>query len=398
MNNYAAPEPFPVTRAEKTAVVGAGPAGLTCAYYLRQMGYDVTVFEAGDKAGGMLRQAVPEFRMPTEVIDWEIGHIVARGVKIAYHSPIGPYRTPESLLQEGHAAVFLGMGAQRPAFLHVEAPTDDVEGFWSGLDYLMRIRGGEEFDVGRKVAVIGGGNVALDAARTALRQGAEEVTVYYRRDEEEMPSTAAEIEEARAEGVGFEFRAWPQKVHRANGRVGGATFSRADPRERDSSGRRRFAPVAGTEFTIEADAVLICIGQLQRLDFGGVSEIEIGPAGTLDVDPNSLATVVPGVFAGGDVVSGPGYVIEAIAMGRRAALAMDKYVRGDTSRVIFEIPDVRYGEERRLPPVQFSQASRARMITLAARERVRSFREVELGLSEEQAQEEARRCLRCDME
>jgi len=156
--------------------------------------------------------------------------------------------------------------------------------------------------------------------------------------------------------------------------------------------------MAGTEFTIEADTVLVCIGQLQRLNFKGASEIEISPTGTLDVNPNSLSTVVPGIFAGGDVVSGPGYVIEAIAMGRRAALAMDKYVRGDTSRVVFEIPDVRYGEERRLPPVQFSQASRARMATLAAQDRVRSFREVELGLSEEQAREEARRCLRCDME
>jgi len=157
-------------------------------------------------------------------------------------------------------------------------------------------------------------------------------------------------------------------------------------------------PVAGSDFMITADTVLVCIGQLQRMDFGDSSPLRITDGGTLDVDPNNLATMAPGVFAGGDVVSGPGYVIEAIAMGHRAAVAMDKYVRGDTSRVIFEIPGVRYGEERRLPPVRFSQAARARMATLADRERVSTFREVELGLNEDQAQEEARRCLRCDLE
>jgi NADH-quinone oxidoreductase subunit F len=398
MANYEPPEPFPVTKTERMAVVGAGPAGLTCAYFLRQMGYEVKVFEAGDRAGGMLRTAVPEFRMPTEVIDWEVAHIVARGVEIQYNAPLGQYRTPESLLEEGYAAVFLGLGAQRPAFLQVEAPPGKVEGFWSGLEFLRGVRDGKEFALGDKVLVIGGGNVALDTARTAKRLGAKEVTICYRRDEADMPSTAAEVEESRAEGIQFEFRAWPQKIHSLEGRVSGASFVRSEPREHDSSGRRRFVPVASSEFMIPADTVLVSIGQTQRMDFGEGSQLRISEGGTLDVDPNNLATMVPGVFAGGDVVSGPGYVIEAIAMGRRAAVAMDKYVRGDTSRVIFEIPGARYGEERRLPPVRFSQAARARVATLAARDRTSTFREVELGLNEEQAQEEARRCLRCDLE
>ncbi|MBU0516230.1 MAG: FAD-dependent oxidoreductase, partial [Proteobacteria bacterium] len=240
-------EPFPVSRPEKMAVVGAGPAGLTCAYYLRQMGYEAVVFEAADKAGGMLRLALPPFRLPPEVVDREIERIVARGVEIRLDQPLGEERRPEDLLDQGYAAVFVGTGAPRPMRLDIPGADEGVEGFLYGLDFLRRICRGEELRLAGKVAVIGGGNVALDAARSALRLGADEVTLYYRREREDMPSSAAEIEEAEQEGVGFHFRAWPDRVVTQGGRVRGMVFAATECGQWDAQGRRAFERIEGME-------------------------------------------------------------------------------------------------------------------------------------------------------
>jgi NADH-quinone oxidoreductase subunit F len=395
------PKPFPQTQSQRVAVVGAGPTGLSCAYFLAQMGYPVTVFEALPVGGGMLSVAIPQFRLPREVIQTEIDHIAKRGVEIRYNMPIDVNFTVEDLRKEGFESVFIAAGAQRSQRIGIPGELEDVEDFHYGLRFLRDVKVGKQVRVGRRVGVIGGGNVALDAARTALRLGAEEVNIYYRRSRGEMPVTEVEYEEAVAEGVQINFLVSPTRIESDNWKATGLQCIHMALGEPDASGRRRPVPIPGSEFFVEADTVIAAVGQAPDLSFlPRDSALERTRWETLVVDSNRLSTNIPGVFAGGDFVSGPGMVIEAIAAGRRAAIAIDKYLRDDTSRV--EMYDLKQRGNGEVGTQEIDESwetqPRSEMPKLPPQERKSTFEEIERGFSEEVARQEARRCLRCDLE
>jgi len=395
------PEPFPLTQTQRVAVVGAGPTGLSCAYFLAQMGYPVTAFEALPIGGGMLSVAIPEFRLPREVIQREIDYIAKRGVDIRYDTPINVNFTVEDLRRDGFEAVFVAAGAQRSQRIGIPGELEDIAGFHYGLRFLRDIKLGRQVRVGRRVAVIGGGNVALDAARTALRLGADEVSIYYRRSRDEMLVTQVEYDQTVAEGVQVHFLVSPTRIVSENWEVTGLQCSQMRLGEPDESGRRRPVPITGSEVLVEADSVIAAVGQAPDLSFlPADSALERTRLETLVVDSNTLSTNVNGVFAGGDFVTGPGMVIDAIAAGRRAAIAIDKYLKGDTSRV--EIYDLKAGVVGELPSQEIEESweeqPRLAVPRLPIRERRASFAEVELSFPEEKAVQEANRCLRCDLE
>jgi len=396
-------EPFPKTKSQKVAVVGAGPCGLSCAYFLAQMGYPVTVFEALPVGGGMLSVAIPDFRLPREVIEMEIEYIIKCGVEITYNMPINVNFTVEDLRKSGFEAIFIAAGAQRSQRIGIPGEIEDLEGFTHGLRFLRDVKVGKPVKIGLRVAVIGGGNVALDASRTAIRLGAKEVDIFYRRSREEMLVTEVEYNEAVAEGVRINFLVSPTRIVSDKWKVAGLQCIRMRLAEPEPSGRRRPMPIPGSEFFVETDTVIAAVGQAPDLSFlPPDSALERTRWERLVVDENRLATNLPGVFAGGDFVSGPGMVIDAIAAGRRAAIAIDKYLRGDISRVeiydlkpsiVEEVIDKGREEEETWEP-QF----RPEITRLPIEERIHCFKEAELGLSEENARQEAERCLRCDLE
>ena len=396
------PEPYPQTKNQRIAVVGAGPTGLSCAYFLAQMGYPVTVFEALPLGGGMVSVAIPDFRLPKEVIEKEIQYIAKRGVEIKYNTPINVNFTVEDLRKDGFAAVFIAAGAQRSQRIGIPGELEDIAGFYYGLRFLRDVKVGREVRVGRRVAVIGGGNVVLDAARTALRLGADEANIYYRRSRDEMPVTEVEYDEAVAEGVQVNFLVSPTRIVSDKWKAAGLQCIRMRLGEPDESGRRRPVPVPGSEFFVEADTIIVAVGQAPDLSFlPADSALERTRWETLVVDTNRLATNVPGVFAGGDFATGPGMVIDAIAAGRRGAIAIDKYLKGDTSRL--EIYDLKTKVVEKVATAEEKEETwevrpRVEVPRLSDRERKRSFKEIELGFSEEQANFEAKRCLRCDLE
>jgi len=395
------PEPFPQTQSQRVAVVGAGPTGLSCAYFLAQMGYPVTTFEALPIGGGMLSVAIPEFRLPREVIQREIDYIAKKGVDIRYNTPITVNFTVEDLKRDGFEAIFVAAGAQRSQRVGIPGELEDIAGFYYGLRFLRDVKLGRQVKVSHRVAVLGGGNVALDAARTALRLGADEVNIYYRRSRDEMPVTEVEYEQAIAEGVHVNFLVSPTRIVSENWEVTGLQCTRMELGEPDESGRRRPIPIVGSESFVEADNVIAAVGQAPDLSFlPADSALERTRWETLVVDNNTLSTNVSGVFAGGDFVTGPGMVIDAIAAGRRAAIAIDKYLKGDTSRV--EIYDLKAGVAGDLPSQEIEESweeqPRITVPILPVKERKTSFAEVELSFSEERAQQEGKRCLRCDLE
>ena len=395
------PQPFPQTHSQKVAVIGAGPCGLSCAYFLAQMGYPATVFEALPVGGGMLSVAIPDFRLPRMVIEKEIAYIAKRGVEIKYNTPINVNFTVEDLKKDGYQAVFIAAGAQKSQGIGIPGELEDLEGFYYGLRFLRDVKFSKPVRIGRRVTVIGGGNVALDAARTALRIGADEATIYYRRSREEMPVTEVEYDEALAEGVQVNFLVSPTRIVSKNWKVTGLQCIHMSLGEPDASGRRRPLPVSGSDFFTEADTVIAAVGQAPDLSFlPPDSALERTRWERLAVDENRLATNVPGVFAGGDFVAGPGMVIEAIAAGRRGAIAIDKYLKGDTSRVeMYDLkPDIIEEEIAEEEDETWEPQFRAEIPSLPAEARKGSFTETELVLSEEEAKREAKRCLRCDLE
>jgi NADH-quinone oxidoreductase subunit F len=395
------PQPFRQTQSQKVAVVGAGPTGLSCAYFLAQMGYPVTVFEALPVGGGMLSVAIPDFRLPRDVIEKEIDYIARRGVEIRYNTPINVNFTIEDIRNSGFEAVFIAAGAQRSQNIGIPGELDDVEGFYYGLRFLRDVKVGKPVKVGGSVAVIGGGNVALDSSRTALRLGAGKVNIFYRRSREEMPVTEVEYDEALAEGVQVNFLVSPTRIVNDDWKIAGLQCVRMRLGEPDAGGRRRPIPVTGSEFFAPADTVIAAVGQAPDLSFlPPDSALERTRWERLAVDANRLVTSVPGVFAGGDFVSGPGMVIEAVAAGRRGAIAIDKYLRGDTSRVeMYDLkPSVIEEKVSREEEESWEPQFRSEIPHLALKERRGSFQEIELSFSEENAIEEAKRCLRCDLE
>ncbi|MBW2622040.1 MAG: FAD-dependent oxidoreductase [Deltaproteobacteria bacterium] len=394
-------EPFPVTQSHRVAIVGAGPAGLTCAYFLAKMGYQTTVFESQPVGGGMLGITVPEFRLPRTVIQQEIDYIKNCGVEIKYESPVDAKHTVNDLMEEGYRSIFIAAGAQASMRIGIPGEDEDLEGLYHGLQFLTDIRAGREIQLKGKIIVVGGGNVAIDTARTALRRGADEVQIIYRRTLDEMPAWKKDIEEALEEGVIINPLWAPKRILYEDGRVIGMEFNQSRT-VYGEDGRTSLSVDDESSLTVEAETVIISIGQAPDISFlSKDSQIERSLWGSLQVNDNSLSTNVPGVFAGGDFTTGPSTVIEAIASGRRAALAIDKYLHKDTSRI--EIVDEKTGlpeeaglaldddstEEKPRVPVELEEPGT----------RVKDFREVEKGFSgEEEAQKEALRCLRCDLE
>ncbi len=395
-----AEKPFPLSKSQKIAVVGAGPAGLTCAYFLSQLGYKAHVFESQQVAGGMLGIAVPEFRLPREVIEEEVNYIESCGIDIHYNTPIDASHTVNELLREGFSAVFIAAGAQASKQMGIPGEELNLEGVYYGLPFLTDIRCGEKIPLSGKAVVIGGGNVAFDTARTALRVGAQDVHIYYRRGVDEMPAWKKDIEEAVEEGVIIKPFWSPRRILHDNAKVTGIEFV----------GSRTIFEQDGTSYVkedpeqllkVDADAVLIAVGQAPDVSFiSKESQLERSLWGSLEVDKNSLTTNVEGIFAGGDFITGPTTVISAIASGRRAAIAIDHYLSGikgpvqivDEKTQFFETAGLALESEstEEMPRIQIKVENP----TL----RSRDFREVEKGFTEEQARIEAARCLRCDLE
>ncbi len=373
---------------KRVAIVGSGPAGLTAGYYLVKLGHSVTVFEALGVLGGMMRVGIPEYRLPKQVLEAEIDEIRKVGIDIRTNTRVDSL---DELFKQGYNAVFLAIGAHQGAKIGAEG--EESPGMVECVSFLREVNLGKEVKIGNRVAVIGGGNAAIDASRTALRLGAKEVTIIYRRTKTEMPASPEEVEEALKEGVNIVFLAAPTRIMRENGRLRMECLRMALGKV-DATGRRRPEPIRGSEFPTDFDTIIAAIGQMPEVPAGFGLTIDRG--NILKVDPDTLATSREGVFAGGDCITGPASVIEAIAAGRQGAISIDKYLGGDG--VIDEMfsPE----EVAALPGVEeeVEEKYRPHMPCLSLEERYKGFAEVELGLSEDMAIEEAKRCLRCDLE
>ncbi|HXK29007.1 MAG: hypothetical protein A3G40_03245 [Deltaproteobacteria bacterium RIFCSPLOWO2_12_FULL_57_22] len=377
----------------RVAIVGSGPAGLTAAYYLgKRCGHEVTVFEAQARPGGQLRIGIPPNRLPRDVLDQEIGVICENRVEIRCNHRVEDL---DELFRAGYEAVFLGVGTCIPRDLEIAG--EDLAGVWKGVQFLKDANLGFEHghlpDVGRRVAIIGAGNVAVDCARTALRLGAEEVGILYRRSRREMPAYEFEMRAAEVEGVKVEFLTAPVRIEK-EGSALKLWLQRMELGEVDRSGRAAPRPVVGSEYAIVVDTIMAAIGQIP-----GVSDawaLAKNKDGTIVVEKGTLRTSRHGVFAGGDVVLGPVNVIEAIAQGRRSAQEIDLYLGGSGEIGEVLAPDA--GQEMEYhPDIHPHGKGCVSMMELSPGTRARGFELVERGYTEEEATEEALRCVRCDL-
>jgi NADH-quinone oxidoreductase subunit F len=388
-------EPFNKKYDEKVAIIGSGPAGLTAGYALAQRGYEVTVFEALPVAGGMLAVGIPEYRLPRELLQMEIDAIARSGVAIKTNSPV---RKIETLLAEGYKAVLIAVGAHKNRKMGI--PGEETGGVVDPIAFLRRVSLRESLpSLGHRVGVVGGGSTAIDAARTALRLGAQEVTILYRRTRVEMPAAEVEVEAALEEGVKIEFLVAPTRVFSTDGKLTAVELTRMKLGEPDITGRRRPIPVGGSQFIVELDALIPAISQDPELSFLADGRgIDISK-GTVGIDSETFMTARPGVFACGDAVTGAADVTTAMSTAKIAASFIHKYLRRE--KLVREYaptrPSVRVAPIA-VPEEETAQATRAEMLRLPAKQRKDSFAEVELGLAEEAAVLEARRCLRCDWE
>lgn len=378
--------PVEKTKKEKIAVIGSGPAGIACAYDLIKAGYPVTIFEASPKAGGMLRYGIPEYRLPKEILDKEINYVRELGAEIKTNTAI---QNIDAIFGQGYKAIFLATGAW--VSQKMDIPGEDAEGVMHAIDFLKQVSDGKKVELGNKVAVVGGGNAAVDAARTALRLGAKEVNVIYRRSRAEMPAIPSEIDEMEQEGVKIRYLTTPVEVIALGGKLARIKCINMELGEPDASGRRRPVPIKGSEFEMDIDTIILATGQAVDKSMLPRS-IGLTNSGTVVADPVTLQTNLKGVFAGGDVVSGPATVIEAIAAGKEAAISIDRYLQG------IDLKEGRPQERQRVkdvPKKGVVKKARAVMPVLSVSERVRSFKEVESGFDEKKAVEEANRCLNC---
>ena len=380
-----------VRRKEKVAIIGSGPAGLTCAYYLAQEGYQVTLFEKAQVLGGMLTMAIPSYRLPREIVEAEIQLIRVMGVTMKTRVEVGKDITIAQLREEGFKAFFIAIGTQK--CMRLDIAGEDLKGVYGGLDYLRQVNLGEPLELGKNVAVIGGGNTAMDAVRSARRLGAQNAFILYRRGLEEMPSRPEEIEECKEEGIAVHTLTQPVRIIGENGKVKAIECLKTHLGEPDQSGRRGPVPIPGSEFTFEVDAVITALGQ--EADWACLSpecRCKLTGWGTLDVDLLTLRTDDPDIFAGGDAVRGPQSVIEAIADGRQAAISIDRYIQGQDLRLDRDIELKAITQPQK---EKFDPSARVQMPRLKPRGRVRNFKEVQKGFTKKMATQEAKRCISC---
>lgn len=382
-------------RKERVAVIGSGPAGLSAAWDLAKEGFQVTVFEALSVAGGMLAVAIPEYRLPKKMLAREIETVKKLGVDLRLNSPIDDV---EYLLRDGYQAVFIATGAHKGDKMGIAG--EDLSGVFDAIDFLRDVNLGRHVEVGEKVAVVGGGNSAIDAARVALRKGAKEVHILYRREKRDMPALVEEIDAAEEEGIHIDCLTAPVKILGSNGKVEAIECVRMQLREFDRSGRKTPYEIPGSKYTMSTDMVIEATGQRPDTSFLKGDGIGTAKGGTIVADPRTLATGRKGVFAGGDAQTGPATVIEAIAAGQRAACSIRRYLNGEQLSPLverngyepIEVPSVMPTEE------QLKEKHRVRIAELPVADKSRSFKETVLPYSVEEAAEEASRCLRCDLE
>jgi heterodisulfide reductase subunit A-like polyferredoxin len=386
------PRPEITPREEKVAIIGSGPAGLACGYHLALKGYRSTIFEALDKPGGMLRVGIPDYRLPKDILDKEIDYILGLGVELKCNSALGRDFSLDDLLNQGYKAVFLGLGCHVGKALGI--PGEDAAGVLQGVEFLRRQNLGEPQEIGKSLAIIGGGNVAIDVACTALRLGSE-VTIVYRRSREEMPAFHHEIEQALCEGVKIMYLTAPVKVVTgADGKVTGLVCQKMELGEPDASGRRRPVPVPGSEFEIPVDMIIPAIGQEADLSPLTDSGINVNRWGNIEVDEITYETSRPGVFAAGDVHTGPWIAIEAVGGGLEAAESIDRYFRGVDVKAGREAGKEAHARYAAIPKDEEGQP-REVMPTLPPEYSCTCFFEIAQGYPEAQAQVEAARCLNC---
>lgn len=384
---------LPAVKAEtgkKVAIVGGGPAGLGAGLYLRTAGHQVTVYDMMDKMGGMLRYGIPQYRLPKEVLDSEIAIIEKVGVKMVNNYKLGRDITLEQLKAENDA-VILAPGAWKSSPMGVKG--EDIQGVYGGIDFLRSVIQGNPVQIGEKVAVCGGGNTAMDACRTAVRLGAKEVYVVYRRTEKEMPADELEIKESKEEGVTYKFLTNPVEIHQENGKVCGMTLQLMELGEPDASGRRRPVAIEGKTEYLPLDSVIMAIGQkLDSSDFENT--VELTQRGTILADEDTFMTDIEGVFAIGDATNkGASIAIEAIGEADRCVKVVDAYLKGET--LDFTPKYLSKRDEDRIDVSGKEKKPRTVAKVLDAEVRKNSFDEVSLGLTVEEAQKEASRCLEC---
>ncbi|SHE74714.1 FAD-dependent oxidoreductase [Desulforamulus putei] len=379
-------------RDEKVAVIGSGPAGLSCAYFLALKGYKVTIFEALPVTGGMMRVGIPEYRLPKKWVDLEIDLIKRLGVEIKVNTALGKDITIDGLFKDGYRAIFLGVGAQKGFNLRV--PGSDLDGVITAVEMLRKVGLGEKVSVGKKVAIIGGGNVAMDAARVSRRLGAE-VHVFSLESEGKLPASSEEIHEALEEGIIFHYAQSVQEIKASKGKVSGLVTANVLS-VFDEQGR--FAPRCGDVITQwdGFDGVVVAIGQTPDLSFVGDKPLTNQQGNRIAADPDTLATNVPGIFAGGDAFTGPALLIDAVGAGKRAAESIHRYIQGEDLKTgrQFKVP------QEKIAPIprqveSYTKQPRVMQAYAPAERRSTNTEEVCLGFTPEQAQEEAARCLNC---
>ena len=395
-------EPLRITRQDvnkhKVAVVGAGPAGLTAAHYLSLKGYKVSVLDADKEPGGMLLSCIPAYRLPRKTVKKEIEALTNENITIKCQTKLGKDFTIQNLFEQGYQAIFLALGAHKSRNLNIEG--ENQAGVYQSISFLKSFNlNGENLAKGQ-VGIIGGGNSAIDAARVALRQpGVKNVTIFYRRTRQEMPAFEEEIEAAINEGIKLETLVSPVKIISENGHIAGVEFIKNRLGERDSKGRRKPVPIPKSEYSRPLDTLIVAISEEPDIEFLPSMSIEINKSGNLKIDSATLATNLPGVFAGGDAVTGPNTVIDAIAAGKRAAIMIDRYLKGEklTQPVDIHLPTF-YIEPAEISEEERSKLARVTLKTLPVKSRINNFKEVESVISVTDAVKEAKRCLRCDIE
>jgi NADPH-dependent glutamate synthase beta subunit-like oxidoreductase len=379
-------------RDQKIAVIGSGPAGLTAAYFLAREGYKVTVFEKLPVAGGMMAVGIPEYRLPKDVLSAEIGLIQDMGVEIRTGVTFGSDITLDSLKQDGYQAFFLATGLHQNGRLNIE--NEDLDGILKGVDFLRDVSLGNSVAVGRRVIVVGGGNVAIDVAMTSLRKGAEEVTLVCLEERDEMPAWEDEIQTALEEGVEIVNCFGPNRFLQEDGRFSGIEFKRCTcVFDEDGTFNPQYDETDLSE--LDGDTVIVAIGQVADLSFAKRQGIPVSSTGGLEADPVTLQTPMEGVFAGGDVFHGPASIADAIGSGRQAAISIDRYIQGQDLRL------GRLGRDKALRAItepqkeRYDPSARGQMPRLEPQERVKNFEEIHKGFTEEMAVQEGKRCIMC---